>query len=236
MDFPKPVDLVRQLIEQGSDDQGIVLDFFAGSGTTGEAVMRLNADDGGNRRFILVQLPEPTENDSHPTIADVTKARLRHAAAAIKEERNGKLNLNGDHDIDLGFRTYKLAASDFKIWEPPRDGEEEVARQLEFYADNLVPGAQLEAVLYELMLKAGIPLTARVDKLALGGQEVFSIADGMLFICLADPITRACIRAMIASRPQVVICLDRAFRGNDHLLTNTVLEMKSHGVEHFRTV
>ena len=213
-----------------------MVDFFAGSGTTGEAVMRLNAGDGGNRRFILVQLPEPTEQDDSRTIADITKARLRKAAEAIRKEQEGKLDLEGDRHPDLGFRTYKLAASNFKIWEPAADAEEELARQLELYADNLVPGAKPEAVLYELMLKAGLPLTARAEKLELGGQEVFSIADGLLFICLADPITRDCIRAMIAKKPQMVICLDHAFRGNDQLLTNTVLEMKSHGVEHFRTV
>ena len=232
---PKPVEFSAQVIQWFSRGTDVVMDFFAGSGTVGHAVWLANALDGSRRRLILVQLPEPTSRNDYPTIADITKARLRKAAEAIKKERNGKLDLNGSHDIDLGFRTYKLAASNFKIWEPGADAEEELARQLELYADNLVPGAKPEAVLYELMLKAGIPLTARVEKLELGGQEVFSIEGGLLFICLADPITRECIRAMIASSPQMVICLDHAFRGNDQLLTNTVLEMKSHGI-HFRTV
>ena len=237
-DTPKPTRLIERMLRIGTrkDEGDIVLDFFAGSGSTGEAVMKLNAVDGGNRRFILVQLPEHTGADDYATIAEITKTRLRAAAEAIKEESNGELDLNGSHDIDLGFRTYKLTSSNFKIWEPPSGDPEAIAEQLDLYADSLVPGAKPEAILYELMLKAGIPLTARVEKLELGGQEVFSIEDGRLFICLADPITRECIRAMIAKKPQMVICLDHAFRGNDQLLTNTVLEMKSHGVEHFRTV
>jgi len=235
---PKPTRLILHLLRIATDphSEDIVLDFFAGTGTTGEAVLRLNAEDGGNRRFLLVQLPEPTDLSVHPTIAHITRARLRAASAAVKKACNEKLDLNGSHNIDLGFRTYKLTSSNFKIWEPAADAEEELARQLELYADNLVPGAKPEAILYELMLKAGIPLTAPVEKLKLGGQEVFSIEGGRLLICLADPITRECIRAMIAKKPQMVICLDHAFRGNDQLLTNTVLEMKSHGVEHFRTV
>ncbi len=233
---PKPVSLLKRIVKLSMDAGDTCLDFFAGSGTTGEAILRLNAEDGGDRKFILVQLPEPAEVEGYPTIAEITKTRLRAAAEAIKEEQGGKLDLNGSHDIDLGFRTYKLTSSNFKIWNPAADAEEELARQLELYADNLVPGAKPEAVLYELMLKAGIPLTAPVEKLKLGGQEVFSIEGGRLLICLADPITRECIRAMIAKKPQMVICLDHAFRGNDQLLTNTVLEMKSHGVEHFRTV
>jgi len=237
-DTPKPTRLIERMLRIGTrkDKGDIVLDFFAGSGSTGEAVMKLNAEDGGNRRFILVQLPEHTGADDYATIAEITKTRLRAATEAIKEERNGKLDLNGSHDIDLGFRTYKLTSSNFKIWEPPSGDPEAIAEQLDLYSDSLVPDAKPEAILYELMLKAGIPLTARVEKLELGGQEVFSIEDGRLFICLADPITRECIRAMIAKKPQMVICLDHAFRGNDQLLTNTVLEMKSHGVENFRTV
>jgi len=235
---PKPTRMIRHLlaIATSPKEHDIVLDFFAGTGTTGHAVWRLNAEDGGNRRFILVQLPEPTGASDYPTITEITKARLRAAAEAIAEDQAGKLDLNESHDIDLGFRVFKLTASNFKLWETAADDGEELARQLELYADNVAPGAQPEAVLYELMLKAGIPLTAGVERLDLGGQEVFSIDDGGLFICLADPITRECIRAMIAKKPRMVLCLDHAFRGNDQLLTNTVLEMKSHGVEHFRTV
>jgi len=238
-DTPKPTRLIEQMLRIGTRKakNDIVLDFFAGSGSTGDAVMKLNAEDGGNRRYILVQLPEPTGAEDYATIADITKARLRSAGKAIGEEGDGKLQLGGSAaSLDLGFQALRLAASNFKVWQSPSGDEEQIARQLELHADNIVPGTQPEAVLYELMLKAGINLTAPVEAQQLGGQDVYAVEGGLLLICLADPISVECIRAMIERRPHMVICLDHAFRGKDQLLTNTVLEMKSHGIEHFRTV
>ena len=237
-DTPKPTRLIEQMLRIGTrkDKKDIVLDFFAGSGSTGDAVMKLNAEEGGNRRFILVQLPEPTGADDYATIAEITKARLRAAGTAIQEEGNGKLAFGGGAKTDLGFQCLKLTASNFKVWRSPSGDEEELAQQLQLHADNIMPGTKPEAVLYELMLKAGIDLTAPVEQRQLGGQEVYAVAGGLLLICLADPIPLTCIRAMIEQKPHMVICLDHGFRGNDELLTNTVLEMKSHGIEHFRTV
>ena len=233
---PKPVELVRRILNISceTNDSDIILDFFAGSGTTGDAVMQLNAEDGGNRKYILVQLPEPTDSEDFATIADITRARLKAAGEAIKKEREGKLDLEGTPD--LGFKALRLTSSNFKTWQPSTENGEDLAEKVVLHADNLFEGADEEAVLYEIMLKAGWPLTSPVEKRELGGQTVYDVEEGRLFICLADPISEDCIHAMRDEKPQEVICLDHAFRGNDELLTNTNLEMKSHGVLRFRTV
>ena len=233
---PKPVQLIQQMlrISTQSQESDIILDFFAGSGTTGDAVMQLNAEDGGNRKYILVQLPEPTDSGDFSTIADITRARLKAAGEAIKKEREGKLDL--EEAPDLGFKALRLTSSNFKTWQPTTEDGEDLAERVVLHADNLFEGADEEAVLYEIMLKAGWPLTSPVEKRELGGQTVYDVEEGRLFICLADPISEDCIHAMRDEKPQEVICLDHAFRGNDELLTNTNLEMKSHGVLRFRTV
>ena len=142
-----------------------------------------------------------------------------------------------DAPSDLGFRVLKLTSSNFKIWsgeEAPKDAEA-LGHQLKLFADHVDRERSQQAILYELMLKAGLPLTAKIDTKTVAGETVFCIADGMLLICLADAITQDCLRGMIALAPQRIVCLDPAFKGNDQLKTNTVLEMKSHGIE-FRTV
>ena len=128
-------------------------------------------------------------------------------------------------------------SSNFKIWsgeEAPKDAEA-LGHQLKLFADHVDNERSEQDILYELMLKAGLPLTAKIDTKTVAGQSVYSIADGMLLICLANPITQECLRGMTALQPQRVVCLDPAFKGNDQLKTNTVLEMKSHGIT-FRTV
>ena len=138
---------------------------------------------------------------------------------------------------DRGFRVFKLTSSNFKIWageEAPRDAEA-LGQQLKLFADHVDAGRSEQDILYEMILKAGLPLTAKIETKTVAAQTVYSIAEGMLFICLANPITQECLRGMVALQPQRVVCLDPAFHGNDQLKTNTVLEMKSHGIE-FRTV
>ncbi|MCB9540296.1 MAG: site-specific DNA-methyltransferase [Myxococcales bacterium] len=232
---PKPTDLLARLFGFVASSDDLVLDFFAGSGTTGDAVMRLNAEDGGNRRYILVQLPEPTEHDDYPTIADITKARLRAAGDALRAAREGQLDLDAKPAPDLGFKVFKLAASNFQVW----DGDvadDALGETLQMFADNVRPEATDEALLVEIMLRAGIALTEPVEPVTLGDATVYRIQQGHLLVCLAQPITQATLRAMMAEKPEMVVCLDRAFEGNDQLLTNTVLEMRSHGIQHFRTV
>jgi adenine-specific DNA-methyltransferase len=147
-----------------------------------------------------------------------------------------RLPLDVANSTGTGFKVFKLTSSNFETWhadETPKDAAG-LADQLELYADHLVLGRSQLDVLYELLLKAGLPLTARVEEREAAGLRVFSVADGLLLVCLEDPVTQDALRAMMALKPERVICLDHAFQGNDQLKANTVLEMKSHGIE-FRT-
>src|SRR5438477_6344550 len=138
---------------------------------------------------------------------------------------------------DFGFKAFKLNSSNFKIWDTeaaPRD-EERLTKELKLMIHNVVDSRTEEDLLYEVILKSGLPLTSKIDKVTAAGLPVFNVENGTLIICLARPVTQDALRAIIALHPQRVLCLDVGFTGNDQLKTNIVLEMKSHGVE-FRTV
>lgn len=231
-DSPKPIDLIAKCIEMGSDEDSIILDFFAGSGTTAHAVLQLNQDNS-KRRFILVQLPEPTENVEFPTISEITKERVRRV---IKNLNNEGIPLPIDGKQDRGFRVFKLAESNFKGWEAsaPKDGAT-LAQQLELHIDHIREGRTSEDILYEILLKSGFPLTTPVEKIELEGKAVYSVAGGGMLICLEKELTLEVIRAMAEKKPQRVICLDLGFVGNDQLKANAVQIFKTKEVV-FKTV
>ncbi|MGO0063271.1 site-specific DNA-methyltransferase [Brevibacillus fluminis] len=227
---PKPVSLISHLLgfSVGKDD--LILDFFAGSGTTGHAVMAMNKQDGGNRRFILVQLPEATGRDDFATISAITRERLRRAAAMMDQE-------DGGAGQDRGFKAFSLASSNFKIWDSAKAAqtEAELADQLRLFADHVVADRTAEDMLYEILLKAGIELTAPICTETVGGKTIHVIGEGELLVYVESEIGSEQVGAIIARKPAQVICLDEAFGGNDSLKTNAALEMKSHGIA-FRTV
>lgn len=231
-DSPKPIDLIAKCIEMGSDEDSIILDFFAGSGTTAHAVLQLNQDNS-KRRFILVQLPEPTENVEFPTISEITKERVRRV---IKNLNNEGIPLPIDGKQDRGFRVFKLAESNFKGWEAstPKDGNA-LVQQLELHIDHIREGRTSEDILYEILLKSGFPLTTPVEKIELEGKAVYSVAGGGMLICLEKELTLEVIRAMAEKKPQRVICLDLGFVGNDQLKANAVQIFKTKEVV-FKTV
>jgi adenine-specific DNA-methyltransferase len=216
--FPKPSLLIRDLILQGLDSNGIVFDFFAGSGTTAHAVLELNEQDGGNRKFILVQLPEPTGRGDYPTIADITKVRVRRVINKLNEEDDGNLDLNAAQRQDRGFRVFKLAESNFTPWnaEGPHDAAA-LEQQLELHVDHIRAGRTAQDLLYEILLKSGFPLTTPVEPLLLAGKTVYSVAGGALFLCPEPALTLGVIRAMAERKPERVVCLDAGFAGNDQL-------------------
>jgi adenine-specific DNA-methyltransferase len=222
MDFPKPVQLLKEILNQGIGSDDIIIDFFSGSCTTAHAVFILNNMDGGNRRFIMVQLPEPCDGSSeawkagHKTIADIGKERIRRVI--------GKMNEEKDNHGDLGFKVFRLDRSSFKIWDGSniKASEEEIAKQLTMHVDHILPSATQEDILFELLLKSGFMPTEKVEKLAMAGKTVFSIAEGALLICLEDKITRELIDEVAKVEPMQFICLDKGFRGNDQLKANSV--------------
>jgi adenine-specific DNA-methyltransferase len=244
-DFPKPKGLLLELVQQGtrSGAQDIVLDFFAGCGTTAHAVMEQNAVDQGNRRFILIQLPEPcsTESAAHKagleTISDICKERVRRAIQKLKDENRKQLDFNNGKTQDLGFRVFNLAESNFTTWdaEAPREAGTLLAR-LEKHVDHIRKGRESDDILYELLLKSGFPLTTPVEKKELPGSSVYSVAGGALIICLERKLSLELIRQIAALKPERVVCLDEGFAGNDQLKANAVQTFKTKGITSFKTV
>lgn len=241
-DNPKPTRLIQRMMglatNAGQDD--VVLDFFSGSGTTAHAVLELNKQDGGNRKFILVQLPEPTGRSDYPTIADITKERVRRVIKKLNDAdavSRPSLMEDAAPKQDRGFRVFKLAESNFKPWNAdiPHDAQT-LQAQLFDHVNHIRSGRSQDDILYELLLKSGFPLTTPVATLAMEGKALFSVAGGALLICLERALTMELIRAMAAEQPERVVCLDEGFAGNDQLKANAVQIFKTKGITKFQTV
>jgi adenine-specific DNA-methyltransferase len=233
----------RSVISYAADSDAVVLDFFAGSGTSAHSVLELNKQDGGNRKFIMSQLPEPMPEKSsgykagYKTIADIGKERIRRVIKKLNEDDNGRLRAGYEPPQDRGFRAFKLTSSNFKIWDGSGASEEseDLSKQLRAFAENVLPDRSREDILYEILLKSGLPLTAGVERLKVAGREVYAVSGGLLIVCLENHVDDEVMRAVVEYGPERFVCLDTAFDGNDKLKTNSVLQMKDHGIE-FRTV
>ena len=243
IEFPKPSALLKEIISQGIEQQDLIMDFFAGSGTTAHAILDLNQKDGGNRKFILVQLPEPCAPESaafkagFKTIADISKERIRRVILKLNAADAGKMALDGIKKQDRGFRVFKLAESNFKTWDAQGAHDAaELEKQLEMHIAHIRPDRSPDDILAEIILKSVSPFTVPVVKLDLAGKTVFNVADGALFICLEHELTLPLIRAMAEKKPARVVCLDAGFAGNDQLKTNAVLIFKNKGVTSFKTI
>ncbi|MEK6700566.1 MAG: site-specific DNA-methyltransferase [Nitrospirota bacterium] len=235
---PKPIRLLRRMIELGCGKNDVVMDFFAGSGATAHAVLDLNKQDGGKRKFILVQLPEPTDREDYPTIADITKERIRRVIQKLNKEEQSKLALDDKNKHDRGFKVFKLSESNFKPWNAQVEQGNAAAleKQLDLHVDHIRDGRTSDDILYELLLKSGFPLATPIKKIALAGKTIHSAADGALFICLEKELNLELIRAMAEQKPARVVCLDEGFAGNDQLKANAVQIFKTKGVTSFKTV
>lgn len=226
-EHPKPVALIEKCIRVCAGPDDIILDFFAGSGTTAHAVLKLNREDGGHRKFILSQLPEPCDPGSAAskagfrTIADITKERVRRIIKKLNDEDAGKLDLKNKERQDRGFRVFNLAESNFSAWNAgvPHD-QAALEKQLELHINHIRDGRKDEDILYEVLLKSGFPLTMPIESIVLDGKTVHSVAGGQLLICLERKLTLEVIRAMAERKPERVVCLDEGFDGNDQLKTN----------------
>jgi adenine-specific DNA-methyltransferase len=237
----KPTELIEKMLRISTDaDSGdIVVDFFAGSAPTAHATLRLNQEEGGNRQFVCVQLPEqlPKPDSTLKSIADMGKERIRRVIKKLNDEENGKLKAEDEPPQDRGLKVFRLTSSNFKIWHGAEASEEpeDLAEQLRAFAENVDPDRSREDILYEILLKSGLPLTAEVERLEVAGREVYAVSGGLLMVCLADHVDEELLRAVVEHEPERFVCLDTAFDGNDKLKTNSVLQMKDHGIE-FRTV
>lgn len=242
--FPKPVSLVKHIVSfvSDSDKNDIILDFFAGSGTTAHAVMQMNREDGGNRKYICVQLPELCDENSeagkagYGTIADIAKERIRRAGAKIRteieakqEKQSGQLNFGDTQQTkmpDLGFKVFKLSDSNFKQWRKIRASETETWKQqvIEFI-DPIAENAIVGNMAYELLLKSGKDLNSTIEY-----KNGYYAVNGRELILMLESATQETVDAVLTTHPEKVIALDRLFEGNDQLKTNTVLQMKDAGI------
>ena len=234
---PKPIRLIRRMIELGCGKNDLVMDFFAGSGATGQAVLEMNQQDSGSRHFVLVQLPEPTGREDYPTIADICKERVRRAIATLSSEKASKLALGEGSEQDRGFRVFKLGESNFMAWEAegPEDSEA-LEQRLELHVEHIREGRTDNDLLYEILLKSGFPLATTVENIELAGKRVFSVADGALLLCLDRELNLELIRKIAEKGPERVVCLDAGFAGNDQLKANAAQLFKTKGVASFKTV
>lgn len=230
---PKPIRLIKHLAAIANlSSTDLVLDFFAGSGTTALAVLALNAEESSERRFILVQLPEPTGLDDFRYVTDITKERLRRVIAPKKKDKQA----TGSQAKGAGFRLFKLTDSNFRPWKGKLDEHNSIGNQLELHVNHIKKGRSDEDILYELLLKSGFPLSALVESKTIAGKRAYSVANGVLIICLARTLTADLIRGIAELKPERVIYLDEGFAGNDQLKVNAIQIMKSKGVVSFRTV
>lgn len=237
-DTPKPTRLVRRILQLStkSDAGHIVMDFFAGSGTTAHAVLDQNAEEGGNRRFITVQLPERASNQ-FATLAEVTRERAKRAAVKLRGD------LAVSKDVDLGFRAFRLDTSNITAWAPKRD---DLEKSLFEHLDHVVADRSDDDVLYELLLKLGLDLCVPIEAKTIAGKAVQSIGGGVLLICLDQQITVADAEPLALGivawhRQQQtageVTCVfrDSAFE-NDVAKTNLAAILEQHGIAKVRSL
>ena len=194
-DYPKSTVLLNLLINSLSSKDFVVLDFFSGSATTAHTVIQLNAEDGGHRKFIMVQLPEPTNKKSvaykagYKNICEIGKERIRRAGDKIKAEAGDKAA-----DLDIGFKVFKLDSSNLQKWNPQPD---DLVMTLQQATDNFLPDRTEQDVLYEIILKMGLDLTCQIEEEQAAGETVYIIGGGALMICLGRNITTAVAEAVV---------------------------------------
>jgi adenine-specific DNA-methyltransferase len=219
-DFAKPTSLVRWALELAADPEALVLDFFAGSGTTAHAVMAQNAADGGMRRYILVQLPEPIDRKDFPTISAITRERVSRAGDALQAQPTlGSA-------LDTGFRSYRLTRSNFKVWDTD-SGAAGIEDRLEMFEEHVAQGATDASMLTELLFKAGYSLTVTIDAVDFAGVAGYSIDGGALLVCLVPKVTIEVFEAMAERDPAMIVVLDSCFGGNDEVKVNVLQTIRA---------
>jgi adenine-specific DNA-methyltransferase len=244
--YPKPLALIKHALRIGLDHSDLILDFFSGSATTAHAVMKLNAEDGGNRRYIMVQLPEKTPEDhearkaGYETIAEIGKERIRRAGEKIKAEMTEKdsqqLSLLEDKavkaNLDIGFKVFKLDETNFTQWdEETTDPAGALLRSVQ----SIKPNRTSEDALYEILLKYGIDLTLPVTELEIDSRKVFSLAANYLLVCLEKNLSLSTIEEIAKLKPQRVVFYDDAFK-DDVVKLNAEQTLRKFGVEDLRVI
>lgn len=241
-DFPKPLELLRRAIQIGSNNNDIILDFFSGSATTAHAVMQLNAEDGGNRKFICVQLPELCDEKSeaykagYKTICEIGEERIRRAGQKILEEQDTQIAM-GDEEkkpLDIGFKVFRLDTSNLKLWDStPITGDNQLemfTERMNSMIDSIKDDRTDMDVIYEIMLKMGVPLDTAVQYIEIDGKIVYIVGDFLLMIALYNDITAEDIDAMAAYAPAKIVCAEQGFK-DDTALSNAHYILRDKQIE-----
>lgn len=242
-DSPKPKELILKMLKIAtySDNDDIILDFFSGSATTAHAVMQLNAEDGGNRHFIMVQLPEVCSENTeaakagYKNICEIGKERIRRAGKKIMENEDGQYTLDGTRmAVDVGFKVFKLDSSNLKVWDdtPITDDVNVLLNRMAGHVDGLKPDRSDKDLIYEILLKMGYPLTVdfSVDKVS--EVTVYKVSNGDMLICLQSGITAEHIEKLAEQKPKKIVISesalidDSAMSNAYYLLENRSIELK----------
>ena len=219
-DYPKPVEMIERMLEMGTlaDDDAIVMDFFSGSATTAHAVMQLNAEDGGRRKFIMVQIPEVCDEKSeaykagYKNICEIGKERIRRAGRKIKEEAGLTAQ-----DLDIGFRVLRLDSSNMQdVYYMPSAMAQNL---LDTTTDNIKPDRTPEDLLFQVMLELGVLPSSKIVETVVDGKRVFDVADGFLLACFDDGVTSETVTAIAKSKPYYAVFRD-ASMADDSTATN----------------
>jgi len=207
-DNPKPVQLIKRVIEHTCENDDLILDFFAGSGTTGQAVLDLNTGDW-NLNFILVQLPEQTNDDNFSNISNIAKERIRQTIKKIHKE-NKQQKLIGTSQ-DLGFKVFKLAISNYKQWESPEDTSK-LKTQLKLFENPLIENYKDLDVIYEVIIKEGYSLNSKIEKLDIKSNIIYKISDQeyFFFVCLDKQVKTSSLESLPLDQTVMFVCLDSA--------------------------
>ncbi|MBU1901926.1 site-specific DNA-methyltransferase [Patescibacteria group bacterium] len=228
-DNPKNIKLINTVISTIEEDDFLILDFFSGSSTTAHATMNLNSDDKGNRKFIMVQLPEKTNNEDYSTICELGKERIRQAGEKIKKDNQDK-NLS---NLDIGFKVLKLDSSNIKEWDSDFDNLEE---NLLDGVENIKSDRTSKDLLYEILLKYGLDLTLPIEEKTIDGKKIFVIGFGALVACLDDDITTDIVESIAKLKEEYeteimrVVFKDSSFK-NAVVKTNAIQILKQFDID-----
>lgn len=217
-DYTKPIKLIYNLVKSNFTEEGIILDFFSGSATTAHAVMQLNSEDGGNRKFIMVQLPEKTEEKSeafkagYKNICEIGKERIRRAGKKIKEE-----SPLTTQDLDTGFRVLKLDSTNMQdIYYSPKD-----ISQVDLFSqvDNVKPDRTGEDLLFQVMLELGATLDSKIETTTVAGKTIYNVAEGYLVACFDPDVTDDVVKSIAQMLPAYAVLRDTSMK-DDSTATN----------------
>jgi adenine-specific DNA-methyltransferase len=234
-DFPKPPSLIKYLLGFSDDPNGIILDFFSGSGSTAQAVIEMNIKDNGNRKFICVQLPEKTATDSvayskgFETISAITKKRIE--LVIEKYSKNTSNQLEFYDTSKLGFRFFTLAASNFKFWRGDMiENVADLEMQLSIFKKPIKEGSTSYDMLWELLIKNGLPLNTSIEKINVGKTFLYSVKQNEMLFAL-DDINEEVIKKVLGLNPKSFIVMDSLFKNDDCSKTNTQLKLQDNKID-----